>query len=475
MATPTAPADVIPRSAWISLAIGTATAFLVVLDVSVVNVAFPSIAEDLDAGATGLSWIVSGYSVALASFLLLAGRLADRIGRKRVYLLGLATFVLASLLCGLAPNTPSLIAARVAQAIGGAALFPASLALALPEFPASRRAMAIGFWGAMGALGAAFGPSIGALVIEWLSWRAVFLLNVPTGILLFTAASRHFVESRDPAARDEQLDLIGVPLGTAGIAMVMIAIVQGETWGYTDPATLAFLVAGLTMLPLLIWRSLTHPRPLLDLGLFRVRSFWSSTGAFFLYSLGFIAGFLMNSLLMQRLWDYSVLETGFGLTPGPLIATALSAPAGRYADRWGHRWLVAAGAATCAVSYLLLMLRVEAEPSYLTVFLPSNINLGVGVGLSIASLTSAALADISPTRFAVGNATVRTVQQLGGAMGIAIVVALFGDPVVDELVAGFERAYLWVAGAFAASAVAMAMAFPGGSAAQRTPNLGSTT
>ncbi len=462
-------AEPVPREAWLALAVGTATAFLVVVDVSVVNVAFPSIADDLGSGAAGLSWIVSGYSVSLASFLLLAGRLADRMGRKRVYLAGLATFVAASLICGLAVNTGMLIGARVVQAIGGAALFPASLALALPLFPASRRAMAIGWWGSMGALGAAFGPSIGALFIDWFSWRAIFLLNVPTGVVLFAMATRFFSESLDARARDERLDLIGVPIGTVGVALIMVAIVQGEDWGYADARAVGFFLVGATLLPLLIWRSLTHPRPLLDLALFRIRSFWSSTGAFFLYSLGFVAGFLMNSLLMQRLWDYSVLETGFGLTPGPLVATLLSAPAGRYADRWGHRWLVSAGCALCAGSYLLLLVRLDSEPSYLTVFLPANLLLGVGVGLSIASMTSAALADVGPERFAVGNATVRTIQQVGGAIGIAAVVALFGDPAIADAVPAFRHAYLWVVVAFGAAAAAMVVTFPQGSAVDRSP------
>ena len=468
MSAPAASVEPVSREAWLALAVGTSTAFLVVVDLSVVNVAFPSIAEDLGSGAAGLSWIVSGYSVSLASFLLLAGRLADRVGRKRVYLGGLTAFVAASLVCGLAVNTEMLIAARVAQAVGGAALFPSSLALILPLFPPGRRALAIGWWGSMGALGAAFGPSIGALFIDWFSWRAIFLLNVPTGALLSVMAVRFFTESLDPDARDQQLDLIGVPLGTAGVALVMVAIVQGEEWGYGDARTVAFFLVGLSLLPVLIWRSMTHPRPLLDLSLFRIRSFWSSIAAFFLYSLGFVSGFLMSSLLMQRHWGYSVLETGFGLTPGPLIATVLSAPAGRYADRWGHRWLVSAGCALCAGSYLLLLLRIGEAPAYVAVFLPANLMLGVGVGLSIASMTSAALADVPAQRFAVGNATVRTVQQLGGAVGIAAVVALFGDPTVSESISAFEHAYLWVVVAFGTAAVAMIALFPTGSAAERS-------
>ena len=467
MPVPIAPGESLPRSAWISLAIGTTTAFLVTVDATVVNVAFPSIAEDLRAGPTGLSWIVSGYAVALASFLLLTGRLADRFGRKRVFLVGLGLFVVASLFCGLAPTTGLLVAGRVLQATGGAVLLAVSLALVLPQFPADRRAMAVGYWGAMGSLGAAFGPSIGAVVIEAFGWRAIFLLNVPTGVLIFALAWWHFAESSDPAARGERLDMIGVPLGTFGVAMLMVAMVQGGDWGYASTRTLAFVVVGVVLLPLLIWRSMTHPRPLLDLELFRVRSFSSSTAAFFLYSLGFVSGFLLNSLLMQRLWGYSVLETGFGLTPGPLLAALVSAPAGRFADRYGHRWLVTTGCAACATGYVLLLVRIDADPSYARVFLPANILVGVGIGLSIASLTSAALSDISPQRFAVGNATVQTVRQVGAAFGIAAVAALFGDRSGEAALTGYERGYVWVILAFAAAAIAMMASFPAGSATTR--------
>ena len=456
----------VERRSWLALGAATAATFMVVVDVSVVNVAFPSIQESLDVSQTALSWIVSGYSITVGSFLLLAGRMADRRGRRRVFHLGLTVFAVGSLFCGLAPSVEVLIAARVVQALGGALITPASLAMVLPEFPMSRRSAAIGVWGAMGALGAAFGPSIGALLINGLGWRWIFYINLPIAVAVMAASHRLVRESRDETVAG-RLDVVGVPVGTSAIALIMVAIVQGEVWGYNDGRVIAFAVVGVGLLPLFLWRSRSHANPLLDLTLFRVRSFWASTASFGLYSLGFTAGFLMSSLLLQRLWHFSVLEAGFGLTPGPITATLLSFPAGRLADRLGHRWLVSAGAALCGLSYLLLFVRVGESSAYFSVFLPSNLILGLGVGLSIAAFTSAAMSDIPPTRFAISSATVRTVQQVCFALGISVVVALFGSPEAGDLLSGFQRAWVWVVACFAASAMLCAVAFPSGTAARR--------
>lgn len=456
-----------PRSAWISLGIATVTAFMVVVDVSVVNVAFPSIADDLRASDATLSWVVSGYSVTLASALLLAGRLADRHGSKRIFVIGLIVFGLGSLASGLAPSVGVLITARVVQALGGAAVTPASLALVLPEFPSEQRSAAIGVWGSMGALGAAFGPSIGALLIDAFSWRAIFLINVPVVVVLVIVSAGRFENHPVPGARDEPLDLAGVLMGTIAVASLMLAIVQSADWGWSDPRVISLLVVAAVLFPVLVSRSTRHTNPLLDTGLFGYRSFRAVAIGFCVYSMGFFSGFLLNSLMLQRLWQFSVLEAGFGLTPGPLLATVVSAFAGRYADRYGHRWLLSVGSGLCALAYVLLLTRLTTEPDYLGVFLGPNLLVGLGVGLSIASMTSGAMSDLPPRRFAVGNATIRTVQQLGGALGISAVVAIFGSPNADELVDSFRDSYLWVAIAFAVAAAVIASHFPAGSAASR--------
>ena len=456
----------VERRSWLALGAATAAAFMVVVDVSIVNVAFPSVQKSLNASSAALSWIVSGYSITVGSFLLLSGRLADRQGRRKMFNLGLAIFAVGSLFCGVAPQVEVLIAARVVQAIGGSLIMPSSLAMVLPEFPVSRRSAAIGMWGAMGALGAAFGPSIGALLINGLGWRWIFYVNLPIAALVFTATARLVRESRDEDT-EGRLDVVGVPVGTLALALVMVAIVQGEGWGYGDYRIIVFALVGVILLPFVIWRSRSHPNPLLDLSLFSYRSFSAATASFGLYALGFVPGFLMSSLLLQDLWGLTVLEAGLGLTPGPIMASALSVPIGRMADRWGHRWLLTSGVVLCGLSYALLLAWAGESSAYFSVFLPANVILGIGVGLSIATFVSAAMSDVPPPRFAIANATTRTVQQVCFALGIAVVIALFNSAPSGDPLGGFRRAWIWVIATYAASAVVIMVAFPSGTALLR--------
>ncbi|MEM7142913.1 MAG: DHA2 family efflux MFS transporter permease subunit [Actinomycetota bacterium] len=463
---PVAESPEVDRAAWLALAVATSAAFLVVIDVSVVNVALPSISEDLDATATELSWVVSGYNVALASLMLLAGRLADRLGRRRMFMVGVAGFIGGSALCGLAPSAEALIAARVVQAVGGALLTPASLAMVLPRFPLAKRGTAIGAWGAMGALGGAFGPSVGALLIEASGWRLIFLINVPLGVLVVLAARRLVDESRDENAAGS-LDLVGVPIGVVGVALVMWGIVRSEELGWSDASVFGVVIVGLALLPVVVWRSARHPAPLLDLSLFRGRPFTVATSAFWIYSMGFTSGFLLNSFLLQRLWGMSVLETGFALTPGPIVGALSSTPLGGLADRIGHRWVVSAGAVLCATSNLLLATRIGEDQAFVSVFLPSNLMLGLGIGATIAGLQSAAMSEVGPEQFASANATTRTFQQVGYAIGISVVVTIAAD--LD--LAGFQSGYLWVVGCYALAAVVFAALYPSGTASDRQAQL----
>ena len=462
------PADV-PRDAWLALAVATSAAFLVVIDVSVVNVALPSIADDFDASTTQLSWVVSGYNVALASLLLLSGRLADRHGRRRMFMLGLVGFLIGSALCGLAPNANALIGARLVQAAGGALLTPASLAMVLPRFPLSKRGVAIGVWGAMGALGAAFGPTVGALLIEASDWRAIFLINIPLGVAVLVAARRLVPESRDEQAAGG-LDLVGVPIGVVGVGLIMSGIVRSESHGWSDEFVFLPIAVGLALLPVVVWRSAHHPSPLLDLSLFRTRSFSVAVAAIWLFSLAFTAGFLLNSFMLQRLWDMSVLETGLAMSAGPIVGAVSSAPLGGLADRVGHRWVVSIGALAAGAAYLSLLVRMTEEQQFLTVFLPAMLMLGLGVGATIAGLQSAAMAEVESRQFASANATTRTTQQVGYAIGISVVLTLAAD--LD--LAGFRAGYAWVTICYAASAVVMALRYPPGSAVSRQAAVATT-
>ena len=454
--------DDIPRSAWLALGVTTLVFFLTVIDISAVNVAFPSIRESFEVSAGALSWIISGYSIVVATGLLLSGRLADSIGRKKVFIPGVAIFLLGSLLCGLAPSVATLIAARVVQAVGGSIVSASSIAVVLPEFPLHKRGTVIGIAGATGALGAVAGPALGSFLIELFSWRAIFLINVPICLLILALAPRLLRESKDPNATG-RIDAFGVPLGTTAIALIMFAIVQSESWGITDRRVIGLFALGVVLLPLLIWRSARHPEPLLDLTLFRLRSFSSAVAGVAVYSAAFTSGFLVNSLLLQDLWDQPITTTGLALVPAPVIAAMISPVAGRYADRFGHRWLLGLGSGLCGVAYLLYRLLLDETPSLFSRFIPVSLILGVGVGLSIASWSSAGLSDIGPSKFGIANATVRTVQQCFFALGVAVVITLLAAGGEGDLV-GFQWAWTWIIVAYFASAAIIMTTFPSGSA-----------
>lgn len=465
---PTPPADAVPRSAWLALSVTTLVFFLSVVDVSAVNVAFPSIAEDFDVSKSELSWIISGYNITVATGLLLAGRLADSIGRRRVFVPGVAIFAVGSALCGLAPSVEWLIAARVIQAVGGSIIAAASLAVVLPEFPFSKRGAVIGIAGATAGLGAVAGPALGSLLINSVSWRAIFWLNVPLCVLVLVLSPRLLRESKDPNATG-RIDLLGVPIGTIAIALIMFGIVQSESWGLSDSRVIALFLIGLALLPLLIWRSARHPEPLLDLELFRSRSFASAAAGSAFFSAAFTSGFLVGSLVLQDLWDQPITTTGLALVPSPILAAFFSPIAGRYADRFGHRWLLGFGSTLCGIAFVLYFFALGDEPAVFTRFVPISLLLGVGVGLSIASWSSAGLSDVAAAKFGTANATLRTIQQGCYALGISVVVTLLAIGGDRAVLVGYRWAWAFVAGCYLLSAMVIMSSFPAGSSRDRLP------
>ncbi|MBQ91615.1 MAG: hypothetical protein CL441_09465 [Acidimicrobiaceae bacterium] len=451
--------EAVPRRAWLALGVSTLAALLTVIDISIVNVAFPSIRRDLGASETGLSWVLSGYSVAVGAFLLVAGRLADQRGRRRMFLLGVGVFVAASLLCGLAASTGLLIASRVLQGIGSSVIGPTSLSMVLPEFPASRRSMVLGIWGASAALGAALGPSVGAVLLEYLSWRWVFLVNVPIGLALLALTPRYVRETRDPDATG-RFDVVGLPAGTLGVALVLVAIVQGGDWGYGSSATVASAVAGFLLIVLLVVRSMRHPEPLLDLELFRIRSFWSAASGQVFFTTSFIAIILFNSLVLQEYWGWAPLAAGFGVVPGPALASLLGGPVGSIADRVGHRNLLVFGCAMAGMAPTWLLWRIGADGNYVADFLPAQLFLGVGVSCTFATFGSLGLREVSPARFGTASATLRTTSTMGFAVGVALGVAVFDAALPLGPLVAFDRTWTVLAGLMFAGSLFCAAACP---------------
>ena len=454
------------RNAWLALSVTTLVFFLVVVDVSAVNVAFPSIRDDFGVSEATLGWVISGYAITVAALLLVAGRYADSYGRKRLFLPGVAIFTVGSMLCAVSPNAGFLIASRVVQGVGGAIILATAIAVVLPDFPANRRSTVIGIIGATGSLGAVVGPALGAVLTDVWSWRGIFWINVPLAIVVLTVGPRLLRESKNPDATGK-IDLVGVPIGTAGIGLIMFAIVESESVGVFDPRVLALAVAGLVLLWLLVRRSRHQSEPLLELDLFSLRSFASTNAGLALYSIAFTSGFLVNSLLLQELWDEPLSVVGAALIAAPLLGTFVSPLAGRYADRIGHRWILAGGSALCALGYFLQLLLLDETSAVWSVFVPVSLIVGVGVGATIATWSSAGLTEVRPAQFGTANATVRTTQQVGYALGISVVVAILADVSVDPQLSSFRWAWLFVGVSYTAAALIIAVTFPSGSTEER--------
>jgi EmrB/QacA subfamily drug resistance transporter len=438
---------------WKVLIVTSVAVFMALLDVTIVNIAFPDIRESFPADSlSDLSWVLSGYNVVFAAALVPAGRIADRIGRRRVFLAGALVFLVASVACGLAGSVAVLVAARVFQALGAAALMPTSLALVLPEFPLGQRATATALWTATGAVAAATGPSLGGLLVDWQGWRAVFFVNVVIGILALVPARRLLRESADERLSGWP-DAAGALLLALGVGAVALAIVKGEDWGWASDRVLGAFLAAAVLLVLFVVRSARHHAPVIELGLFRVRSFAVANAGGTVFSVGFFALLLCNVLFLTTVWHYSVLGAGAALTPGPIMAAVAAPVAGRLADRFGPRAIAVPGGVLFGAGSLFLLLAAGAEAHYWSDFFPAALLTGTGVGLSLPAFGSAAVAELPRARFATGVAVASCFRQIGAVLGIAALVAVIGTAGPGEAVDAFHQAWTLVAASGLAAAV----------------------
>lgn len=428
-------------------------AFLVFLDTTIANIAFPDISASFPEASRGLlSWVLDGYFVVIAALLVPMGGLADRFGHKRVFLAGLAGFTVASLLCAIAPSLETLIAFRVLQGVGAAAIAPTSLAIVLDSFPAEKRATGVGLWGASAAAAAAIGPTLGAALVELDSWRLVFLVNLPLGAAVLLAGRRllphqQLADSRLP-------DLLGALMLALGLAAVTLGIVEGNDWGWTGAGTLASFAAAALLLGGVVVRSLRHARPIVEPALFAHRSFSLGNLGTLLFAAAFFSLILGNVLFLTTVWGYSILGAGLAALPGPAMTTVVSGPAGRLADRFGHRAVVVPGTLVFAAGTLVLR-SAGAEPDYVGLWLPGAILTGIGIGLAFPTLGSAAVRDIADDRFATASAVNAAFRQVGAVLGTAILVAIVGDPAgLSEALRVSDSAYLFAALAALASGAA---------------------
>ncbi|EHN10203.1 putative conserved two-domain membrane protein [Patulibacter medicamentivorans] len=417
-------------------------AFLGLLDATIVNVSFPDISASFpDADRSELSWVLDGYFIVVAALMVPAGALADRFGRRRLFLLGVVGFVLSSLLCAIAPSWESLVAFRVVQGASSAILIPSSLALVLTEFPSGQRARAVAAWGASAALAAAAGPPLGGALVELADWRWIFVVNLPLGAIVLWLGVRGLRESRDEQA-PARPDLVGAALAALSLGLLALALVEGGSWGWQSGRVLGALGGALVLGAVLVRHCARHPHPVVDPALMRIPSFRLGSVGMLLFSAAMFAVILGNVLFLTGIWHYTVLEAGLAAVPGALASTIVARPAGAVAERYGHRVVIVPGVVLYAVGVIGLTGAPEA-PDFVGAWVPWSFTSGIGIGLAFPILGAAAVEHVEQARFGAACALSSTFRQVGAVIGTAGVVAIVGDPTsIADGMARADRAYL---------------------------------
>ncbi|MFJ4849630.1 MFS transporter [Streptomyces sp. NPDC088733] len=402
--------------------------FMANLDVFIVNVAFDKIAESFHGASTSdVSWVLNAYAIIFAALLIPLGRLADKIGRKKMFQAGMGVFTLASVLCAIAPGLWWLVVFRAVQAAGAAALTPTSLGLLLAAVPGERRLHYVRIWSAVAAIAAAAGPVLGGLLVT-ADWRWIFVLNVPIGIFAALAAQRAVPDSRDTKVT-KLPDMIGAGLLTFGVGALALAIVKGGGWGWASGSTIAGFVAAAVLLAGFVWRAEHHPVPVVDPHLYRVRSFASANLAMIAFGLGMSAYLLVIVLWMQNVWQWSVIATGFAVAPAPAMVPIVTILAQRLAKRIPGGLLSAIGCAVFAAGTILLLTSIGPRGAdYAIAVLPGHLLVGVGIGLALPTILSSATHNLPPERASTGSAVINMTRQLGFVLGVSIIVATLGNP-----------------------------------------------
>ena len=445
----------IPARAWAALLVGSATVVLVILDAGFMALAFPEIEDEFaDTSRATLGWALSGYFIALATLMLPAGWLADRTGRRRVFFAGLGVFALGAACTALSTTPVLLIGSRVVQGAGAAALTPVSLAMVLPVFPAARRATAVGAWAVAGASAGVVAPTLGALLVETAGWRAPFLTFAPITLVAWLVG-RRVLEPDTARSPDRAVDLVGVVLTTVAVASGALAVSQGDEWGWTSPATLAAIGVVVVTGPLLFRRARHDPDAVLDVEVFSVRSFSTSTVVSVLSQAGFFAFFFSLPLLLIDVWGWSTLEAGLALAFNQAVSAVVGLPAGRRADRRGPVGVIVVGGVIAAVGYGWLALGVDEEPALSTLLVPTLILAGAGSMMVGGTISAAAFRDVDDDRLGRASAAHYVTRRLGSAVGAIVAVAVLGDRLGVDALPSFRTIWLFTAACYVGSALAM--------------------
>ncbi len=446
------------RRKWLALALLCVVQFMVVLDIAIVNVALPSIKTDLGFSQGDLQWVISAYALVFGGFLLLGGRAADMLGRRRLFLAGIVVFSAASLLAGLAWSEPSLIGARALQGLGAAIITPAALSILSTTFVEGReRNIALGAWGAVGGFGAVAGVLLGGVLTDALSWEWIFFVNVPVGVLGFVLAPLLLRESRD--ARVQRFDAPGAVLVTTGLSGLVLSITEAGRHGWLSTQAVAvFAISALLLSGFVAWE-LRHPEPLMRFGILRTRTVSGANVAGFILGTALFSMFLMLTLYMQQVLGYSAMKTGVAYLAVAGTAILWSAVAGQLVTRVGVKPVLVVGM-TMLTTGLLFFTQVSADGTYLRDLLPGFLVIGVGIGFSFVPISIAALTGVRPAEAGLASGLINTSQQIGGALGIAALSTVATSRTGDSLASGAVPSQALVDGfsnAFMAGAIIAAV------------------
>ena len=418
------------------LAIVAVAQFMVILDASVVNVALPTIKRDVGFSEQSLSWILNAYTLIFGGFLLLGGRLADRLGRRRLFMAGIALFSGASLVCGISQSEGELLVARGFQGLGGAMVSPAALSILLttfPEGPGRNRALSV--WGAIAGAGGAFGLLLGGLLVQALSWRWVFFVNVPIGAAVLALAPRIVPESRSETVASSGYDVEGSVAITLGTVALVFTLIKADTWGWTSGRTIAGFLLSAALLAAFVWIEKRHRDPLVPLRIFANRSLSAADGTLLVVAAALFGMFYFLTLYLQQVLGFSALKTGVAYLPLSVTIIAASAVASRFVDRFTPKPVLVTGLVVTTVGFFLLT-RVTGHGDYASHVVPPMVILGLGLGMAFVPVTIAGTSGVAPADSGLASGLLNTTQQVGGSLGLAILSSVATSRTTHALHAG---------------------------------------
>jgi EmrB/QacA subfamily drug resistance transporter len=404
--------------------------FMIMLDNTVVNVALPSIQQDLGASISGLEWTINGYTLSFAVLLATGGRLGDIFGRRLMFLIGVVIFALSSATAGLAPNETALVLSRVVQGVGAALMMPGTLSIITDAFPAHERGKAMGTWAGVSALALAVGPVLGGFLTEHVSWRAIFYINIPVAIGAVAATLFAVRESRDTSV-GRDVDYAGVAVLTVGLTALVLALVEGNAWGWGSTQVVGLLALAAVALPAFVFVENRVKAPMVQFDLLSDRNFLASVCVALIITFAMMGVFFFLALYMQDILGYSPLEAGIRFLPSTLMIVGVAPVAGRLSDRFGPRWLIAGGLLIVSAS-LFSFSRIEVDSGYLDL-LPGFMLLGIGVAMTMSPMTSAAMNAVPVQKAGIASGVLSMFRMVGGSLGIAVTGAIFQGLVSSRL------------------------------------------